>query len=85
MQRKEVGRIFNFLGFDEQLGEEISEVLLFHSVTRKQGKSGERSRKELSPFLDVDSLGVKRQKGSGARGGVLTLIYISLYYLINSL
>lgn len=83
MQRKEVGRIFSFLGFEEQFGEEISEVLLIHSVTRKQGKSGERSRKELSPLLIVDSSGIKSLKRAGARGGVLTPLYISFYYLIN--
>jgi hypothetical protein len=56
---------------------------LIHSVTRKQGKNGERSRKELSPILIVDSIGIKRLRRAGARGGVVTPLYISLYYLIN--
>jgi len=67
MQRKEVGRIVIFIRFDEQFGEKPTEVLLCHRVGCVPVENGERSPKDLSPILIVDSLGVKRIKTGGER------------------
>jgi len=53
MQRKEVGRIFRFVGFEEQFGEEVNEVFLFHSFTRKQVKIGERAKRSFTFYKSM--------------------------------
>jgi len=74
MQRKEGRRIVIFMRFDEQFGEKHTEVLLCHRVRCVPVENGERSQKHLSPLLIVDSLGVKRIKRRGARGGVKSFL-----------
>jgi len=50
MQRKEVVRIWRFLGFDEKFGKEISEVFLIHSVKSENGSNSQNPCKGNKGF-----------------------------------